>query len=121
MHELSLARAILAEVVEAATVREVECVESIHLKIGALCGIFADSLELGFEIASVGTICEAASLQFSTSPVTIWCQSCDTAVSPIGQLDFRCPKCLTSSAQLITGRELEIVSFTPKPIALVSC
>ncbi len=112
MHELSLARAIVAEVSQAASDRDIASVAVIEVKIGELCGVIADSLAFAFEFVAGGTALEGAVLEFSESPVTMWCESCEAVVQPEVRLVFSCPRCQAPCPGLRSGTEIEIVRFS---------
>ncbi len=115
MHELSLARAVVAEVSDAAEARSFEKVIEVELKIGTLCGVIAESLVFAFEMASLGTRLEGAILQITSSDVSVWCEKCDAVVEPSARLVFVCPECNSPCPELRSGRELEIVRFSVDP------
>ncbi len=114
MHELSLARAIVSEVSEAAVNHEIARVGVVEMKVGVLCGVIVDSLQFAFEFAAVGTPLEGAQLEFVSSEVTMWCESCQVVVQPREKLVFSCPNCHSPCPELRSGRELEIVRFTER-------
>ena len=115
VHELSIARAIVAEVESSARERGIEAVGEVRLRIGALCGVVGDSLEFCFALAAEGSVLERASLVVDRSPVSLWCRSCSATVAPRDSLVFVCPRCGEPCPDLVSGRELEIVGYSSLP------
>ncbi len=112
MHELSIARAIVAEVESSALEEGIATIEEVRLKVGALCGVIGDSLNFCFELAADGTVVAGAKLAIERVPVLLWCGECERAVVPENQLLFQCPECKALCADLLSGRELEIVGYS---------
>jgi hydrogenase nickel incorporation protein HypA/HybF len=85
-------------------------VERINLKVGKLAAVVPDSLKFCFEVAAKNTPLEGAILQIEEIPVTARCKNCGyfwTATQPV----FICEKCDSGSVDLLSGRELDIVSI----------
>lgn len=114
MHELSIATAIVSEVSKAAEQRGIQEVESVQLSVGELLGLLPESLRYGFGFASKETPLEGARLDVDLVKLTLWCPNCERVVAPPHPTSFVCPQCEVASADITSGRELEIVSFTPR-------
>lgn len=108
MHELSLARAVVATVAEAAGDARVT---EVRLRIGALSGVVAEALHFAFDIATAGTGADGAALAVTVVPVAVRCTPCGEVVDLPGTTRFRCPRCDTPSADVVRGRELEVDSI----------
>ncbi len=108
MHELSVATALVAQATRAAGDSRVVVV---HLRLGRLSGLVPDSLQFGFEIAAAGTTLAGARLEVERVEPVVWCTPCDAAVTLAQANRFRCPDCDTPSGDLLSGRELELVSL----------
>ncbi|MHB8188867.1 MAG: hydrogenase maturation nickel metallochaperone HypA/HybF [Ferrimicrobium sp.] len=111
MHELSLARAIVVEVSNAAADRGIDRVARIDLRVGVLCGVVSDALTFAFGLAAVDTVAENAVLDIVRTEVTLWCDRCCLAVRPAERLVFVCPTCQSSCAKVLSGRDFEISGF----------
>ena len=109
MHELSIAHAVVATVIEAAGDQRVG---AVRLRVGALAGVVPDALRFAFDVATEGTVCAGATLTIDDVPATVWCEPCGTERTIVGPLRFRCPVCDTPSADVRGGRDLQIVSYT---------
>jgi hydrogenase nickel incorporation protein HypA/HybF len=68
-------------------------------------------LQFGFQIAAEGTSLEGALLVVDRVEPMVWCASCEAAVTLASANRFRCPDCDTPSADVLAGRELELVSL----------
>jgi hydrogenase nickel incorporation protein HypA/HybF len=85
-------------------------VERINLKVGKLAAVVADSLQFCFEVAARDTALEGTLLHIEEIPVTARCTNCGyswTAIKPV----FICEKCDSGLVDLLSGRELDIVSI----------
>lgn len=108
MHELSLSYSLVNNVLEAIGEDAIH-VDSLTLRLGELSGVDRSALEFTFPIAASGTMLEGANFLIESVPVTIYCSSCD-AVAPLASIQsFRCPTCNTPSADIRSGRELDLV------------
>ena len=85
-------------------------VERINLKVGKLAAVVCESLKFCFEVATKDTSLEGTLLHIEEIPVRAGCADCGhfwTAEKPV----FICPKCESGSVDLLSGRELDIVSI----------
>lgn len=111
MHEMGIAQELVRIALEALP-RNLAAprVASVNLKIGKLAAVVPDSLTFCFEIITRDTPLEKARLNIEAVPVRIRCIACgrewelDTPV-------FQCPVCDPGKIELLSGREIEIVSL----------
>jgi len=106
MHELSVAHAIVTTVNEA--VPADACVEVVRVRVGAMSGVVASTLEYAWDMATLGSRIDGSRIEVESVPVTVRCQPCGRVVQP--SIGVRCPDCATPSDDFVTGRELEVVS-----------
>ena len=110
MHEMSIALAVIGQVEEAALAAGATAVGSVHLQVGELAGVVPDSLAFCFELACAGTLLEGAELVTEPVPARARCEPCG-GEWPVGMPpDLCCPVCGTATAELLSGRELQITS-----------
>ena len=111
MHEMGIAMEII-EIAEASIPAGMETVqvERINLRIGKLSAIVPDSLTFCFGVAIKETRLEGARLNIEQVPVVAMCKDCDHHWT-IDEPAFTCPQCNSSSIELISGKELDIVSI----------
>ena len=82
----------------------------IHLKIGALSGVFPECIRDCLEEVTKGTIAENAKLIVEEIPVKIYCRDCEKE-SVIDRKDFRCPCCGSQNFRVTAGREYFVDSL----------
>ena len=110
MHELSLATR-LVEVAEGAARRAgAGRVTTVVIRVGVLSGVAEDALRFAFDVAAAGTLLAGAMLLSHPVPVTVCCPTCGVTELPSVQR-FCCPKCGTPTADVRSGRELELDSI----------
>jgi len=110
MHELSIAQAIVDEVVAVAALQRSGDVEVVNVDVGALSGVEPDALGMVFPFASGGTAIAGASLKIRKVPARVRCNSCRKKVRP----DFPflvCPTCGSDNVQVLSGRDMVIRSI----------
>ncbi len=107
MHELSIAQSILEIVLREAEKQKPARVVAVGLKIGALSGIYADSLEFGFDAIKMGTPLEECRLEIEEVAIRGQCHQCGH-VFDVRELLFACPLCASGSIELKHGQELDI-------------
>lgn len=111
MHELSIAQSLIEMAESAAHDAGATQVTRLHLRLGQLSGVVADSLFFCFDIAAEGTLLEGAKLEIETIPVIVHCPTCRENVTLPGTQRFRCPRCDTPTPQIVQGRELQLTSL----------
>jgi len=111
MHEMGIAMEII-EIAEASIPAGMNAVqvESVNLRVGKLSAIVPESLTFCFGVAIKDTRLEGAQLNIEQVPVVAMCKDCD-ATWTIDEPAFTCPKCKSGSIELISGKELDIVSI----------
>ncbi|MEW6259763.1 MAG: hydrogenase maturation nickel metallochaperone HypA [Thermodesulfobacteriota bacterium] len=111
MHEMGIALQII-DIACASIPEEMKParVESILLRAGKLSAIIPDNLRFCFEVASKGTAVEGAELRIEEVPVVVRCKDCGGNWTVNGPA-FRCEACESGNIEMISGRELDIVSI----------
>jgi hydrogenase nickel incorporation protein HypA/HybF len=116
MHELSIAMSIVEMAQEEAERRGVQ-VEAVHLKLGALSGVVKDALLSCYEMACQETPLQGSRLVVEEVPIVIFCPSCQAQRRLSSMQLFCCPVCGTPSAEVVQGKELEVVALEVKECA----
>jgi len=111
MHEMGIAMEIVEIAISSIpdNIKNV-CVERVNLKVGKLAAIVPDSLRFCFDIVSKDTPLAGAKLNIEEIPVVARCRECDfkwTINSPV----FKCKKCKSGLIDILSGRELDIISI----------
>jgi hydrogenase nickel incorporation protein HypA/HybF len=112
VHELSICEGIL-EVATAALRGEpppLPRVVTITVRIGRLSSVVPDTLRYYFTLLVPGTILDGAALIIEEVPIRGRCAEC-AARFEIETLSFTCPLCGGGLVELLSGRELEVVSL----------
>ena len=110
MHEFGLALEIIDIVRDTIEKEQVSSVHSVKLKIGKLMAIVPDSLIFGFETACSGTPLEGAKLEIEEVPVQAHCTKCSLNF-PIDDWVFKCPECFSGHVEILSGKDMNIVSI----------
>jgi hydrogenase nickel incorporation protein HypA/HybF len=106
MHELALARAILATARDRAEGRRVVGVE---VSIGALRQVVPSSLAFNFEVLARGSDCDGATLEQRLVPARLRCE-CGGEWA-LDEPSFLCPRCGSARTEVIGGQELRVESI----------
>ncbi|NBM18464.1 hydrogenase maturation nickel metallochaperone HypA [Streptomyces sp. GC420] len=109
MHEMSIAMAVVGQVEEAARSTGVTAVTSVRLQVGELAGVVPDALVFCFELACAGTVLEGAELVTEPVPARARCAPCADEWAVGMPPSLCCPVCGGPAAELLSGRELQIV------------
>ena len=111
MHEMGIAMQIV-EIAAASIPKGMENVkvDKVNLKVGKLSAIVPESLKFCFEIVAKDTPISGAKLIIEEVPVVARCNECSAEWTITGPV-FTCIKCNSGSIQILSGRELDIVSI----------
>ncbi len=107
MHELSIARSLIAIVERAARDEGFERVLEIRLKMGEFSGLVPDCLREFFPIAAEGTPAEGAALVMETIPAAFRCLDCGYE-GPADRKNACCPACRSTALRMTRGREFYV-------------
>jgi hydrogenase nickel incorporation protein HypA/HybF len=111
MHEISIAMSIVDLAEEEVARRGPMHVTAIHLKLGALSGVVKEALLSSFEMACEDTPLRGARLVVEEVPIVVYCPTCK-ARRPVAFMQwFACPQCGTPTAEVLQGKELEVVAL----------
>ena len=105
MHELAIAESVVDTVTERLPGAKVTCV---HLEIGALSGVVADSIRFCFDLATAGPGLAGAQLEITEPPARCRCRACGAEFQPDSPIVL-CP-CGSPDVAVLAGEELKIVS-----------
>src|SRR5262249_16919857 len=108
---LSMAISIVEGAEEEASRHGNAMVEVVHLRLGQLSGVVKEALVFSYALACEGTAMEGSTLEIEEVPTAIFCRECGDERETGSVHDFRCPVCLTPSAEIVRGRELMIVGL----------
>lgn len=100
MHELPMVMNLLTLVQQTAQKNRLRKVTEIDLRIGELSDLVDDCIQLYFDTASEGTVCENAKLVFDRNPAILRCTKCGKEFPH--RRSFQCPAC-GGEAVLVRG------------------
>ena len=111
MHEMGIAQQ-LVEIALDAIPKEIKDprVAILHLRIGRLASVVEHSLAFCLEIITKDTPLENVKLMIESVPVRIRCKVCQNQWEQESPL-FQCPQCPNGEVELISGREIDIISM----------
>ncbi len=110
VHEMSIAQSLLNIILEESSRHSLAVVRQINLRVGAMAAIVPESLNFCFELLAKGTPAEGARLAIEEIPVVAHCGDCMFDYRVENQV-FLCPRCGMPSLELVSGRELSVVSI----------
>jgi hydrogenase nickel incorporation protein HypA/HybF len=110
MHELSIAKSLIELACDHARTEGARRVTRISVRLGSQ-SIVIRSLYFCFDSATKGTLCESAVLDIEEVPLSAHCPACNEAKLLPSRTSFRCPDCGTPTPQILTGREMQLVSL----------
>ncbi len=111
MHEMGIAMQII-DIATASIPEHMKGVriKKVNLRIGKLSAVVPVSLTFCFEIAAKDTPLAGAKLNIEEVPVKARCRKCHNEwmiTDPV----FNCVKCDSGDIDIVSGRELDIVSL----------
>ena len=108
MHEVALASGIVDVACEAAKNAGAALIKVVHLEIGELTCVQAESLDFAFRAVSQGTAAEGARLQVASIPVAARCLDCGSTDPVEDPLVLVCRRCSSPLVEVARGRELNV-------------
>lgn len=111
MHELSIAISIVDLATEEAALRGSAQVLAVHLRLGALSGVVKEALLSCYEMACARTPLEGSQLLIEEVPLEVFCPECQAGRRIASLEPLCCPACGTPCAEVIRGKELELVAL----------
>jgi hydrogenase nickel incorporation protein HypA/HybF len=112
VHELSIAMNVVSLAGEAAADGAGDArIEAVRIRIGELSGVVVEALEFAWDVAREGTACADARLEVQRVAARVYCPDCDAEADLEPPLRFRCPRCDRPTADVVAGREMELVAL----------
>jgi hydrogenase nickel incorporation protein HypA/HybF len=111
MHELSIAMSIIEGASREALNHGGAQVHTVYLKLGPLSGVVKDALLFSYSLACEGTLMKGSRLEIEEVPVVVFCPSCKVEKTLDSIQRFCCPDCGALTPDVISGRELQLVSI----------
>jgi len=111
MHELSIALSIIEVAEEQSELHGNARVAVVHLKLGPLSGVVKQALLSAYDLAREGTALQECQLQIEEIPIIVNCPTCGDKRSVVSIQQMCCSVCATPTAEVISGRELEVTAM----------
>ena len=111
MHEMAIAVNILDIVKKEMALNEAHRLKCVRLRVGAMSSVEPESLAFCFGAITDGTALEGAMLDIEEVPLKGRCSACSLEFDLDLYFSTPCPKCGGIRSELVSGRELDIVSM----------
>lgn len=111
MHEVSITLSLLEMIEKKCREEGYPSVESLKIRIGQASGILPEALQLAFEAAKKDTVARNANLMIDLIPARGICKDCAGHFEWEPPYIQECPLCNSSSLQVISGYEMELVEI----------
>ncbi len=105
MHELAITEGVVHAVTERLPGTPIACV---HLEIGVMSGVVADSVRFCFDLVTEGTPLEGARLDIVQPAARCQCRACGAEFEP--DSGFALCDCGSADVAILAGQELRITS-----------
>ncbi len=111
MHELSIAMSIVEMAEEESQRQGGLRVTVVRLRLGALAGVVKNALLSSYQLACEETPLTRSRLEIEDVPGIVFCPACN-ARRPVQNSEwFRCSACGSLASEIVSGKELEVVSL----------
>ena len=110
MHEMSIARGMLTEVLQLAKRQSATAVEGLFLRLGEFAGVEPALLISAFDHVAKTTLAADVRVEIDFVPLQVTCNNCGQTFRP-ERFHFRCASCGGTDVQIISGEELTLVSI----------
>ena len=110
MHEFSVVRALIEQVVQAAESSPVSSIRTVRVSCGPLAGVEPLLVRAAFEQLKAAAGLRDCQLQIEEQPLLARCQSCDAEFEVV-DFRFHCSHCQSTSIQVIQGDQFRLLSL----------
>jgi hydrogenase nickel incorporation protein HypA/HybF len=110
MHEIQIARALSAIVLEVSEKEKLSVVTGVDISFGRMIQVVPEIFEFAFRECVRGSIAGDAKLNIEILPVRIRCRRCNEEME-LGDLWFICNKCGSADLDIIHGKEMFVKSI----------
>lgn len=114
MHERSLVKGLIEQVLEATRARGLGRLYEIQLRIGEFSGVEPRLVELAFLEMAPDHWETEVKLNVDVVPLRAVCQTCGVEFAVQG-FRFVCPACESGQVTVTSGEEMQLVSIKAKP------
>lgn len=82
----------------------------MRVRIGRFSGVQPEALRFAWEVLRAGTLSSAAVLEIEEVPIRLCCRTCECEYVADPD-DLTCPLCESLDFELLSGREMDLVSI----------
>jgi len=107
---MSIAQSLMDMVARESREHGLKQVKAIRIQVGVLAAVVPEALHFCFDFASRETEAAGARLEIETVAAVARCPDCDLMFE-VEDLIFLCPRCQAPTMELVSGRELVLVSL----------
>jgi hydrogenase nickel incorporation protein HypA/HybF len=111
MHEMSIAEALVRQILRVAQENRLARIDRVELEVGALQLIVPEALDLAFRMAVRDTVAEGAELVQEEIAVEAECRACGHRYEPDPEI-FLCDRCGRAEPKILRGRDIILKSLT---------
>jgi hydrogenase nickel incorporation protein HypA/HybF len=109
MHEMSIAEALLQNVLDAVSKSRVVRVQEVMLDVGKVRLVMPEALELAWTVVSDGTVAAGSKLRIKEIPIEAACRHCGR-VFPADVDNYLCPGCGQADVEIVAGDDIMLTS-----------
>jgi len=108
MEELRVIQSILEAALKYADEKNAQRITDLHIQIGELNNLRAESIQQNWDFLSKDTIAAGAILHFMQIPAKYQCMACFQKYNPLDTNRFECPNCGSVGVKVISGEEFSV-------------
>jgi len=112
MHEMSIATALVKQVLDLAKENALVRIERVELEVGALQLVVPEALDMAFKAASHDTPASGAVLHQEVIPVRARCRACGQDYVPDMDTSYQCDRCGVAEPEILAGRDIILRSLS---------
>ena len=110
MHEVSVAHALLGQILEVAVAHGARAVTGATLSIGELTCLEAETLRFAFEALARDTLAAECTLAVVVQPLEVQCPACGRR-GEASPHESGCPACGSVPVAVVAGRDLRLLTI----------
>ena len=109
MHELSIAQALIEQILEVAQENNLEKVDEVVIETGVMKQVIPEVMQEAYAAVIVDTIAQGSTLQIVETSAQAKCQECKKEFEP--EIDnYLCPDCQIANVEILKGNEIILKS-----------
>jgi hydrogenase nickel incorporation protein HypA/HybF len=110
MHEMSIVQALIEAVDKELAAHPGAAVKTVRVRIGALRLVVPEMMQTCYAAATRDTPLAGTRLEIENVPAHARCRQCGSEF-PVEEDWFQCPQCRSLDGELLSGRELDLMSI----------